>query len=209
MDAVEALERAHDHLGKVTVNLAADSLSIPSACEGWDLRALLDHTLGAGWMFTLANRGESVPEDGDLVGDDHVRACAELAAANVASWRGPDALEGDRGFPFGTFPASVALLMNVGEIAIHAWDVAKATGQDATIDPEVAELLLDFYAGLPLDAFRAHGAFGPEIPVDPSAPAADRMLGLLGFHPVDVPDRLPCGPSGKVSAPPSARSSIG
>jgi uncharacterized protein (TIGR03086 family) len=74
-------------------------------------------------------------------------------------------------------------MINVGEIAVHAWDVAKATDQDATIDPEVASLLLDFYQGMPLDAFRAHGAFGPEVPVDPSAPVADRMLGLLGFQP--------------------------
>ena len=184
MDAVEALERAHEHLVTTVGGIAPEALSTPSACDGWDLRALLNHTLGAGWMFTLANHGQAVPEDGgDLVGDDHVAACTKLAEANVASWRGPDALDGERAFPFGTFPAPVALGINVGEIAIHAWDVAKATGQDATIDPEVAELLLDFYRGLPLDAFREHGAFGPEVAVDPSAPAADRVLGLLGFQP--------------------------
>lgn len=184
MDAVDALERAHEHLTKTTANVSADALATPSACDGWDLRALLNHVLGAGWMFTLANSGESVPEDdGDLVGDDHVAACVQLAQANVASWRGPDALQGERSFPFGTFPAPVALSINVGEIAVHAWDLARATGQDPTIDPEVAELLLGFYGSLPLDEFRAHGAFGPEVAVDPSAPAADRVLGLLGFQP--------------------------
>jgi hypothetical protein len=61
--------------------------------------------------------------------------------------------------------------------------MAKATGQDATIDPEVAELLLDFYGSIPLDEFRAHGAFGPEVEVDPTAPPADRVLALLGFQP--------------------------
>jgi uncharacterized protein (TIGR03086 family) len=136
-------------------------------------------------MFTRANQGETgVPEDaGDLVGADHVTACAELADANVAAWRTPDALEGERSFPFGTFPAPVALMINVGEVAVHAWDLARSTDQPAAIDPEVAALLLDFYSSLPLDQFRGHGAFGPEVPVEDSAPVADRMLGLLGFHP--------------------------
>ncbi|MDQ2649928.1 MAG: TIGR03086 family metal-binding protein [Actinomycetota bacterium] len=185
MDGATALERAYGHLTTTVGKVPADGLSTASACAGWDLRDLLNHVLGAGWMFTKANQGETgVLEDaGDLVRDDHVTACADLAAANVAAWRTPDALVGERSYPFGTFPAPVALMLNVGEIAVHAWDVAKATGQPATIDPEVAGLLLDFYQGMPLDGFREHGAFGPEVPVDESAPVADRMLGLLGFQP--------------------------
>jgi uncharacterized protein (TIGR03086 family) len=184
MDAIDALERSHGHLAATVRNISSEELSSPSACDQWDLRTLLNHILGAGWMFTLANRGEAVAEDGgDLVGDDHVAACAFLAEANLAAWRAADALEGERAFPFGTFPAPMALLINVGEIAVHAWDLATATGQDPTIDPEVAALLLDFYRSIPLDEFRAHGAFGPEVEVDPTAPTADRMLALLGFRP--------------------------
>ncbi|HJR24828.1 MAG TPA: TIGR03086 family metal-binding protein [Acidimicrobiales bacterium] len=184
MDGVAALERSYEQLAKAVGNLSADQLSGPSACSEWDLRALLNHVFGAGWMFTLVNQGEVLGEDaGDVVGDDPAKACAELATANVASWRAPGGLEGDRTYPFGTFPAPAALMVNVGEIAVHGWDVAKATGQEATIDPEVAGLLYEFYSSVPLDDFRAHGAFGPEVPVDESAPVADRVLGLLGFQP--------------------------
>jgi uncharacterized protein (TIGR03086 family) len=184
LDAIEALKRAHDHLIAAATNVPADALAKPSACEQWDLRALLNHILGGGWMFTLANQGKAVGEDGgDLVGEDHAQACVDMAAANLASWRGSDALDGERAFPFGTFPAPMALLINVGEITVHAWDLAKSTGQGPTIDPDVAELLLDFYLSMPLEEFRAHGAFGPEIEIDPAAPAADRMLALLGFQP--------------------------
>jgi uncharacterized protein (TIGR03086 family) len=184
MDAIDALERSHARLLGTVATITPEDLSRRSACDEWDLRALLNHVLGAGWMFTLANRGESVAEDGgDLVGDDPVAACAALAEANVASWRAAGGLEGERAFPFGTFPAPVALMINVGEVAVHAWDLAKATGQEAAIDPEVAELLLDFYGSIPLEEFRAHGAFGPEVEVDPTAPAADRVLALLGFQP--------------------------
>ena len=184
MDPVAALEVAYGHLNKSIANVTAEQLDGRSECSEWDLRAMLNHVLGAGVMFTLANKGESVPEDGgDLVGDDAAAACARVAEANIAAWQGPGALEGERTYPFGTFPAPVALLINVGEVTVHAWDVAKSTGQDATIDPEVAQLLFDFYSSIPLDAFREHGAFGPLVPVDESAPVADRMLGLIGFQP--------------------------
>lgn len=184
MEAIDALEHAHDNLLAAAKNITADDLSTPSACDRWDLGTLLNHILGAGWMFTLANRGESVGEDaGDLVGDDPAGACREMAAANQASWRGPLALDGERSFPFGTFPAAMALHINVGEIAVHSWDLAKATGQEPTIDPNVAELLLDFYRSIPLDEFRAHGAFGPEVEIDPAAPSSDRVLALLGYQP--------------------------
>lgn len=184
MDAVDALEHSHARLLDTVGTISAEELSNPSACDQWDLRTLLNHVLGAGWMFTLANRGEAVAEDGgDFIGDDHVAACAALAEANVASWRAAGALEGERAFPFGTFPAPMALMINLGEVAVHTWDLARASGHAATIDPEVAELLLEFYRSIPLDEFRAHGAFGPEIEVPPTAPAADRMLALLGFQP--------------------------
>jgi uncharacterized protein (TIGR03086 family) len=185
MDNVTALDQSLNRFSAAIGNVSADALSTPSACAGWDLRALLNHVLGAGWMFTRANQGETdAPEDaGDLVGDDHVKACAAMAEANLASWQGAAALEGERTFPFGTFPAEVALIINLGEIAIHTWDIQKATGQASAMDPEVAEVLLGFYGSMPLDGFRASGAFGAEVPVDASAPAGDRLLGLLGFQP--------------------------
>jgi uncharacterized protein (TIGR03086 family) len=183
MDSVTALERSYEHLQKTVANVSVDQLTSASQCEGWDLRVLLNHAFGAGWMFTVVNQGQAAGEEaGDIVGNDPAGACAELASANVAAWQTPGASDGDRAYPFGTFPAPVALLINVGEIAVHGWDLAKSTGQDATIDPEVATMLIDFYGTLPLEAFRAHGAFGAEIPVNESAPIADRMLGLIGFR---------------------------
>jgi len=74
-------------------------------------------------------------------------------------------------------------MINVGEVAVHSWDLAKATGQDATIDPEVAHIIWDFYSRLPLDQYRAAGAFGPEIQVAETAATAKRLLGCLGRQP--------------------------
>jgi uncharacterized protein (TIGR03086 family) len=184
MDPVSALEVAYESMANATADLGAAQLAAPSQCDGWDVKTTLNHAFGAGWMFTLVNQGQALGEDsGDLVGDDAARACREVAAANVAAWKADGAFEGDRTYPFGSFPAPAALMVNVGEIAVHAWDVAKSTGQDAAIDPNVAALLWDFYNSVPLEAFREHGAFGPVVPVPDSAPMSDRVLGLIGFQP--------------------------
>ena len=41
-------------------------------------------------------------------------------------------------------------------------------------------MVYEFYRPMSLDPYRAHGAFGSEIPVDSDAPPADRLLALLG-----------------------------
>ena len=61
--------------------------------------------------------------------------------------------------------------------------MAKATGQELTIDPEVAQMVYDWGVSIPLDGFREHGAFGPEVAVSASASIVDRLVGLLGRQP--------------------------
>lgn len=186
IDPITALERSWDELAKVIANLDDAALRAPCAdCPAWDVRGVLNHVLGAALMFNGANDGVELPEDaGDAIGSDSAAsAVAAIGAANVASWARPGGLEGERVYPFGSYPAPMGLVINVGEVALHAWDIAKATGQPARIDADVAQLVLDFYQHAPMDDLRAHGVYGPEIPVDASAPVADRLLGFMSRQP--------------------------
>ena len=181
IDATTVLERAYDDLASVVAALTTDQLALPTNCPGWDVRALLNHTLGTAVMFTKVNAGELVGEDaGDVVGDDAAGAVARIGAANLDAWRAPAALDGMRVYPWGTFPAPIGLVINVSEVALHAWDVAVATGQVAALDAEAAQIVFDLYRQIPLDDLRAHGVFGAEVSVPSSAPVQDRLLGLLG-----------------------------
>jgi uncharacterized protein (TIGR03086 family) len=75
----------------------------------------------------------------------------------------------------------------------HRWDLAKATGQPATIDPEDVEELwaaLSTFTPRQWEFMRTPGNFGPgievygpEVPVSPDASAHDRLLGLIGRDP--------------------------
>ena len=181
---ITALEDSYARASKVIAGVDAGQFALPTPCSQWDVRATLDHLIGATWMFTLVNQGETVGEDAGGIGDDSaVAALANAAEANVASWRTPGAFDGDRTFPFGTFPADAAAMMNLSEVIVHTWDIATALGTDATIDPPLAEMVYAFYQPLSLDPYRAHGAFGAEVRVDVDAPPGDRLLALLGRRP--------------------------
>jgi uncharacterized protein (TIGR03086 family) len=178
---ITALDDSYTHAAKVIADIDTAQLALPTPCAQWDVRATLDHLIGATWMFTLANQDEAVGEDAAGIGDQEpIVALTNAAAANVASWRVPGAFDGDRTFPFGTFPADAAAMMNLSEVVVHTWDLATALGADATVDPTIAEMIYEFYRPMSLDPYRAHGAFGAEVPVDSDAPPADRLLALLG-----------------------------
>ena len=51
------------------------------------------------------------------------------AKENLVSSRQPGGCEGDRSYFFGTFPAAGAAMLNLAEVVVHNWDVAKATGR--------------------------------------------------------------------------------
>ena len=184
MDVISALEQSYDQTVKLVAGLTSADLDAPSPCAGWDVRATLNHMLGATWMFTLVNQGQTADEDaGDVIGDDASLAVTAAAKENLASWRQPGAFEGDRSYSFGTFPATGAAMLNLGEVVVHNWDVAKATGQELVIDPAVGQMIYDWGVSIPLSALRDHGAFGPEVAVPASAPIVDRLVGLLGRQP--------------------------
>jgi uncharacterized protein (TIGR03086 family) len=180
-DAITVLERAYDDLAAVVASLTTEQLSLPTNCPGWDVRTLLNHTLGTAVMFTKVNAGELVGEDaGDVVGDDPLGTVERVAAANLDAWRMPGALDGMRVYPWGTYPAPISLVINVSEVALHGWDVAVAADQVAALDAGAAQLVFDLYSQIPLDDMRAHGVFGAEVSVPSTAPVQERVLGLLG-----------------------------
>jgi uncharacterized protein (TIGR03086 family) len=183
MDILDALTLAYERAARVVAG-AGGAGDRPTPCEKWDVRAVANHMVGLTWMFTLVNQGQQAGEgDGDMLGADPLAALAAASNANLASWRAPGAFDGDRVYPFGSFPAPAAALVNLEEVVVHTWDLSKATGQDLAIDPAVGELVLDFCRSIPLDDYRAHGAFGPAVAVPATAPVTDRLVALLGREP--------------------------
>jgi uncharacterized protein (TIGR03086 family) len=69
------------------------------------------------------------------------------------------------------------------DVFMHTWDLARATGQDDTLDPEYCAELLE--GMIPYEnAMRSSGQYGPRVPVPDDAPVQDRMLGFIGRDPL-------------------------
>jgi uncharacterized protein (TIGR03086 family) len=65
---------------------------------------------------------------------------------------------------------------------LHAWDLAKATGQDATMPKDLPEAAYNIIHGRFSDQERA-GVFKPEVAVTPDASFQARLLAYTGRDP--------------------------
>jgi hypothetical protein len=65
---------------------------------------------------------------------------------------------------------------------MHAWDLARASGQEDMLDADEAARL--FEGMLPIDEMlRQSGQYGPRIAVPDDAPAVDRLMAFIGRDP--------------------------
>jgi uncharacterized protein (TIGR03086 family) len=74
--------------------------------------------------------------------------------------------------------------MQIADLAVHAWDIARATGQSTELDPEIARSSLDWAKEDLLEQYRGDEdsgqVFGVEVAVPPDAPPYDRLAGFFG-----------------------------
>lgn len=158
----------------------------PTPCADWDVRTLVNHVAGEqAWAPHLV-AGETLEQvgdryDGDLLGDDPVGTLRDRVGEAKTAFAGAD-LEAPVHVSWGQIPCSEYLTQMLTDAEVHGWDLAVATGQDTSLDPAVAELLLGVWEAQ-ADMVRSSGVFGDAVEVPDDASAADRLLGLLGRRP--------------------------
>jgi uncharacterized protein (TIGR03086 family) len=186
-DTVALLERALDQTAGLIAAIEPGQAGLATPCAGWDVRALVSHLAGRDLRnFLVAARGESpdwsAPDE--EIGDDWAAAFAERAAPVRTAWRAAD-LDRPVAGPGGEAPLRARADQQVTELAVHDWDIARATGQQlAGLDPALAEHALAWSRGMLRPEFRGPDkAFGVEVPVPDDAPAYDRLAGWFGRDP--------------------------
>lgn len=180
------LQRVVDATGGVIGNTTTAQLSNPTLCTEWTVRDLVNHMVGGATMFAISAEQGSVPDDvlgqlmgGDNVGDDPQGAWATASQRAMTAFEAPGVMEKMVKLPFGEMPAGVALNIAIFDVATHAVDIARATGQHVT-DTELLEGALEVGHQMIGPEMRMPGVFGDERPVDASAPAEDRLLAFAG-----------------------------
>ncbi len=174
---LELLERALGYTRVALQQVAPADLPRRTPCRDWTLDRLLHHLDDALDAFAEGARGDVgrrpvVPLD-VRVATLQAKACALLGA-----WSGPAAPAvvrvGDVAVPASLVPRVAAL-----EIAVHGWDVVRATGQDAPLPDDLARALRPVAAAVVADDDRGT-RFAEPLVVPPTAGEAERLLAALG-----------------------------
>lgn len=150
----------------------------PTPCEGWTVRDLVGHMVDNHRQFLgLVDRElDPVPP----VDQDPVNAITVAREQVLADLRDParasETYEGH--FGVRTFEWAVDSFLSF-DLAIHGWDLARATGQDETIPAAEVDRLLAAAEGWG-DTARAPGVLGPEVEVPADADGQTRLLAFAG-----------------------------
>jgi uncharacterized protein (TIGR03086 family) len=167
--SMTVLGRALDQAGDVLAAVRADQLGLPTPCGDWDVAALVGHLVAVPGHFLEMARGErpdwsAQPQVGDTWAADFRAGAEELRE----HWRQVgDAVDAGQ------------VDWQTAEIAVHTWDLVRATGQDVQLAPEVAERGLVFVSAMLTPENRGE-AFGPAVDVPESAPVYDRLAAFTG-----------------------------
>ena len=169
---------------RFVAGVEASQWDLPSDCEDWTVRELVNHVVaGNYWAGELA-AGASIDDvgdglDGDVLGDDPLAAYDASAAVAASVFRQPGAMDAPCAVSYGPVPGSVYCGHRFLDVLVHGWDIARSTGQDATLDPELVTACWEVIEPQ-LPELQGSGAFGEALPVPDGADAQTRLLALLG-----------------------------
>jgi uncharacterized protein (TIGR03086 family) len=156
----------------------------PAPVEGWTARDVVRHLvewfppfLRAGAGIDL-EKGPSVDSDPVAAWQVHSQAVQTLlddpsTAGRVLSNRHT-----------GELPLDEAVdRFYTADVFMHTWDLARATGQDESLDPDKCVELLTGMEPFE-EAMRASGQYGPRVDVPDDADIQTRLLAFIGRNPL-------------------------
>jgi uncharacterized protein (TIGR03086 family) len=164
-----------------------DQWDAATPCADWNVRELVNHIVGEQlWsvpLFAGATIDEVGPRfDGDLLGDDPVKAAAQSGEDARAAVSEPGAMERTVHLSFGDTPADEYVSQLFADHLVHGWDLAVGIGAERTMDPEAVQVCLDWFEQRE-DMYRGAGVIADRVDVPADASAQDRLLAAFGRNP--------------------------
>ncbi|MCZ7525538.1 MAG: TIGR03086 family metal-binding protein [Acidimicrobiia bacterium] len=153
-------------------------------CPGWTARDLVNHVVAGNlWVPELAG-GRTIEEvgdrlDGDVLGDDPLAAYDDSAKQASDAFFVPGAMQAMCAVSYGPVPGSVYAGHRFIDVLIHGWDLARATGQAATLPSDLVEACWAVVEPQ-REMFAGSGAFGTGVEVGPDADRQEQLLAVLG-----------------------------
>ncbi|SEG54976.1 TIGR03086 family protein [Actinacidiphila yanglinensis] len=172
---------------RITAAVDPGRFAAVTPCPAYDTRALTNHLVAyTGVGMELRARREPHPDD--LATRDFT-AAPDWAAAYaldldraLAAWAEPAAWEGEVPMGDAAMPAGAVARMLFLELTLHAWDLAKATGQEYRADEGTAQLMLDTveeFAAM----YRQYEGFAEPVPARSGASVLETAVARSGRDP--------------------------
>ena len=184
----EILELANASTEKVLANVTRDQLTLETPCASWQVRDVVNHLVGNNFWFEAIARDGVAPDRPDNASPDETGGAfaerfREGSAKAVTVFEA--AMDKTLTLPWAPMPASVFIVMASADQFVHGWDLARATGQSAALDPELATQFLEFYQQAIAEEFRGADAvapFGPAVTTRSVDPVA-QLVAITGRTP--------------------------
>ena len=178
-----SLDQALQGTLAVLTMVRPEDLNGPTPCASWDVRALVNHFIGTARWWAATISGDSGVIEADYAAGDFVAAYEESIRIAVTAFGADGALAKTIRLPFGDFPGIVLLGLATIEQFTHGWDLARAIGRPADLDPGLAAGLLSQARLAISDAYRGpegQALFGSAREAPAGAGPADQLAAFLG-----------------------------
>jgi uncharacterized protein (TIGR03086 family) len=156
----------------------------PAPVPEWTARDVVRHLVEWFPGFLAGGAGVTLPQ-GPGVDEDPVGAWRTMSDGVQSVLDDPASAQLVLSNPhIGDVPLPQAISQFfTNDVFMHTWDLARATGQDETLDPQRCAVLLEGMQ--PIDELlRSSGQYGPAVAVPDDADVQTRMLAFIGRDPL-------------------------
>lgn len=183
LDLPEHHAAALDHTRRTVAGIDDEQWDLPTPCDDWDVRALLQHLVSGNLWVSELTAGRTIEEvggalDGDVLGNDPLAAYDASAAGAAAAFRADGAMDAPVAVSYGPVPGSVYCGHRFIDVLIHGWDLAVATFQDTNLPEELVEACWEVVE--PQQAELAGSGAFATVPVPEGGDLQTKLLAALG-----------------------------
>jgi uncharacterized protein (TIGR03086 family) len=161
----------------------------PTPCENWNVTQVLQHAAGDQLAWAAILTAGPLPTEDPFSPSGHIAGSPQEVAeqavtAAAAAWRTVNSgvTQVPTPLPHGELPVWTAAVACSLDAAVHAWDIAVATGQQSPLTPELARPLMTAAMTI-VEPLRTYGAYAAVLePVEGDDDVAV-LLRFLGRRP--------------------------
>ena len=177
----ELLQLGTGLFGARLASVADSQWTAPTPCAEWNVLDLVNHVvMGNRMAISLLDGSAPAPQE-PTTSEDAVRAFERTTVRQDRAFRSSPG-EQAVAHPAGVIPASDFAVFRCADVAVHAWDLARAIGADDDLGPVLVAQALQPYVEW-VDSLDTEGMYAPAKHVDTDAPHQNRLLARIGRTP--------------------------